>query len=196
MIVMIDNYDSFVYNLVQYLGEIGEAITVVRNDQVSVRAIMRDPPKAIVISPGPGFPRTAGKSCEIIRACAGCVPILGVCLGHQSIADTFGATIIRAQEIVHGKVSCIYHDGSGLFQGIDDPFVATRYHSLIVDPKTLPSCLRVTAWTGDNTIMGLRHAEYYIEGVQFHPESILTTCGKRLIRNFLKGVVSEHYSVS
>jgi len=196
MIIVIDNYDSFVYNLVQYLGEIGEILSVIRNDQVNISEIMKKCPKAIVVSPGPGIPRNAGKSIECIKGCAGRIPVLGVCLGHQSIAEVFGANVIRTHQVVHGKVSDVHHDGSWLFKGIDNPFSATRYHSLVVEPETLPPCLRITAWTDDGTIMGLRHAEYPIEGVQFHPESILTTCGKRLIRNFLKGAVHGNRPIS
>jgi anthranilate synthase/aminodeoxychorismate synthase-like glutamine amidotransferase len=195
MIIVIDNYDSFVYNLVQFLGETGEDVVVIRNDQVRIRKVVRDMPSAIIVSPGPGIPRHAGKTCDVIRACAGHIPILGVCLGHQAIADTFGGRIIQAPQVVHGKLSCIHHDGSWLFRGIEDPFVATRYHSLIVDTKTLPSCLCVTAWTNDGTIMGIRHKEYRMEGFQFHPESILTVCGKRLVKNFLKGAVRENHPV-
>jgi anthranilate synthase/aminodeoxychorismate synthase-like glutamine amidotransferase len=195
MIMVIDNYDSFVYNLVQYLGELGETVIVVRNDHVNIDRVMCDPPDAIVVSPGPGIPRNAGKSCDVITACAGRIPILGVCLGHQAIADVFGGTVIRAKNVVHGKVSMVHHDGSALFEGIENPFVATRYHSLVVEKKTLPSCLQITAWTDDGTIMGVRHVIYPVEGVQFHPESVLTICGKRLINNFLKGAVCEYHPV-
>jgi anthranilate synthase/aminodeoxychorismate synthase-like glutamine amidotransferase len=196
MILVIDNYDSFVYNLVQYLGEIGETLSIVRNDQVDIKGVLCDGPKAIIVSPGPGVPRNAGRSCELIEACAETIPILGVCLGHQSIAEVFGGRVIRARQVVHGKVSDVYHDGSALFEDIGNPFSATRYHSLLVERETLPSCLRVTAWTEDGSIMGLRHREYPIVGVQFHPESILTECGKCLIHNFLKGVVRGNHPVS
>lgn len=195
MIMVIDNFDSFVYNLVQYLGELGETLIVVRNDRIDVKNILRDPPDAIVVSPGPGIPCHAGRSCEVITTCAGTIPILGVCLGHQAIAHVFGGIVIRAKKVVHGKVSRVYHDGSALFDGIDNPFTATRYHSLVVEEKNLPSCLRVTAWTEDGTIMGVRHVTYPVQGVQFHPESILTTCGKRLMSNFLKGALSEYHPV-
>jgi anthranilate synthase/aminodeoxychorismate synthase-like glutamine amidotransferase len=196
MIMVIDNYDSFVYNLVQYLGESGEAVSVIRNDRISAHDIIGRSVSAIVVSPGPGTPDSAGNICDIIRACAGRVPILGVCLGHQAIAYAFGAAIIQAPHIVHGKAAWIQHDGKGIYQGMKCPFSATRYHSLVVDPDTLPSCLHITSWTRDGTVMGVRHREYRIEGVQFHPESILTTCGKHLVRNFLKGVASEDRAVS
>ena len=196
MILVIDNYDSFVYNLVQYLGETGETLSVVRNDRVDIRRVLYDGPEAIVVSPGPGIPQDAGRSCELIEACAKTIPILGVCLGHQSIAEVFGGRVIHARQVVHGKVSDVYHDGSELFDDIENPFSATRYHSLLVERDTLPSCLRVTAWTEDGSIMGLQHTEYPITGVQFHPESILTTCGKRVIHNFLKGVVRGNHPIS
>lgn len=196
MIIVIDNYDSFVYNLVQYLGEIGAKVSVIRNDQIHVQKILQENPKAVVVSPGPGVPRNAGKTCDLIGACRNVIPVLGVCLGHQAIAEAFGGKVIRARQVVHGKVSAVHHDGSALFEGIDSPFFATRYHSLVVDQKTLPSCLRVSAWTDDGLIMGLQHVEYPIQGVQFHPESILTTCGKQLIRNFLKGAAHGYHPVS
>jgi para-aminobenzoate synthetase component 2 len=196
MIIVIDNYDSFVYNLVQYLGEIGETLSVIRNDKIDVQKVLRVQPKAIVVSPGPGIPRNAGCCRELIRSCAESIPVLGVCLGHQSIADVFGGRVIQAQQVVHGKVSDVYHDGSALFDGIENPFPATRYHSLVVERETLPSCLQVTAWTEDGSIMGIRHIEYPALGVQFHPESILTACGKHLIGNFLKGAVRENHQVS
>jgi len=190
MILMIDNYDSFTYNLVQYLGELGEDVRVVRNDALSVDEIRRLAPARIVISPGPGTPDQAGVSLALIDKLGGRVPILGVCLGHQSIGQAFGGRVIRAQRIMHGKTSPIFHDGTGVFAGLPNPFEATRYHSLLVEKSTLPACLQVTAWTQDehggiDEIMGLRHRALPIEGVQFHPESILTQHGHDLLRNFL-----------
>ena len=190
MILMIDNYDSFTYNLVQYLGELGEDVRVVRNDALSVDEIRRLAPARIVISPGPGTPDQAGVSLALIDKLGGRVPILGVCLGHQSIGQAFGGRVIRAQRIMHGKTSPIFHDGTGVFAGLPNPFEATRYHSLLVEKSTLPACLQVTAWTQDEhggivEIMGLRHRALPIEGVQFHPESILTQHGHDLLRNFL-----------
>ncbi len=186
MLVMIDNYDSFVYNLVQYLGELGVELRVFRNDAVTVDDILALRPDGVVISPGPCSPREAGISVELIRRLAGRVPILGVCLGHQAIGEAFGGRVVRAPEIVHGKTSWIYHDGRTIFKGLSNPFEATRYHSLIVAREGLPECLEVSAWTENGLIMGLRHREYPIEGVQFHPESILTVEGKALLRNFLE----------
>lgn len=183
---MIDNYDSFTYNLVQYLGELGEDIEVFRNNKISIEDIERMPPDRIVISPGPCTPKEAGISVDVIRHFAGKIPILGVCLGHQSIGAAFGGEIIRAPRLMHGKTSVIHHDGRKLFEGLPNPFEATRYHSLLIRKDTMPGCLEITAWTDADEIMGVRHREYIIEGVQFHPESILTTVGKDLLRNFLK----------
>lgn len=185
MLLMIDNYDSFTYNLVQYLGELGEEIRVFRNDKITVPEIEEMNPERIVISPGPCTPKEAGVSIETIRHFAGKIPLLGVCLGHQSIGAAFGGEIIRAQRLMHGKTSTIHHDGRTLFQGLPNPFEATRYHSLLIEKDTLPQCLEITAWTNMGEIMGVRHKEFIIEGVQFHPESILTAVGKDLLRNFL-----------
>jgi anthranilate synthase component 2 len=190
-LVMIDNYDSFTYNLVQYLGELGADVTVVRNDQVTVEDIERLSPDKIVISPGPCTPREAGVSVEAIMTFAGRYPILGVCLGHQSIGYAFGGNIIHAKHIMHGKTSEVYHHNVGVFKGLKNPFTATRYHSLVIEQSTLPECLEVTAWTQDedgniDEIMGVRHKTLDIEGVQFHPESILTEHGHDLLRNFLE----------
>ncbi len=186
MLLMIDNYDSFTYNLVQYLGELGEDIRVFRNDRITVEEIERLNPERIVISPGPCTPREAGISVEVIKHFAGKKPILGVCLGHQSIGAAFGGEIINAPRLMHGKTSLIYHDEKTIFSGLPNPFEATRYHSLVIRKETLPDCLYITAWTKEGEIMGVRHKKYVIEGVQFHPESILTTVGKDLLRNFLK----------
>jgi len=191
MLLMIDNYDSFTYNLVQYFGELGENITVFRNDKITVEKIKKLAPQKIVISPGPGRPESAGISNEVIRTFQGIIPILGVCLGHQCIGAVFGGTIIRAKQLMHGKVSHIRHDHKNLFAGLPDNFVATRYHSLVVERETLPACLEISAWTADNEIMGIRHKQYFIEGIQFHPESILTVVGKDLLKNFLK--MSEQF---
>jgi len=185
MVLVIDNYDSFTYNLVQYLGELGAAPVVSRNDRISVEEAARLGPEAIVISPGPGAPRQAGVSNALIRAFAGRVPILGVCLGHQCIGEVFGGVVERGPVPFHGKTSLIHHDGRGVFAGLANPFEATRYHSLIVRRHGLPDCLEVSAWTEDGLIMGLRHRVAPLEGVQFHPESILTGEGKALLRNFL-----------
>lgn len=182
---MIDNYDSFTYNLVQYLGELGERLIVKRNDAITLQEVRRLNPSRIVISPGPGRPSDAGISSELIKAFAGKVPILGVCLGHQCIGEVFGGEVIRAKRPMHGKTSKIYHDKKGVFQDLPNPFEATRYHSLIVKSETLPKVLEVTAWTEDKEIMGLRHKEFPVYGVQFHPESILTSSGKQLLKNFL-----------
>jgi anthranilate synthase/aminodeoxychorismate synthase-like glutamine amidotransferase len=184
MLVMIDNYDSFTYNLVQYLGELGAEITVFRNDQVSVEQVREMEPDYIVISPGPGEPDDGGISNEILRQLGPEIPILGVCLGHQCIAQVYGGKVTRAPRLMHGKVSNVYHNGRGVFNGVPSPFKATRYHSLIVE-EPLPDCLEVTAFTRDGEIMGLRHKEYPVTGVQFHPESILTEHGKRILRNFI-----------
>ncbi len=192
MLLMIDNYDSFTYNLVQYLGELGVEVQVVRNDEITVAEIERMRPQWIVISPGPCTPREAGISVETIHHFAGKIPILGVCLGHQSIGYAFGGKIVHAQHIMHGKTSLIHHNSRGLFKGLLNPFEATRYHSLVIEPKSLPECLTVTAWTKDSQgeveeIMGVRHRELAIEGVQFHPDSILTQYGHEMLRNFLQG---------
>jgi anthranilate synthase/aminodeoxychorismate synthase-like glutamine amidotransferase len=186
MLLVIDNYDSFTYNLVQYLGELGEDVKVVRNDEVSVEEIERIGPKRIVISPGPCTPNEAGISLAVIERLAGKLPILGVCLGHQAIGQAFGGKVVRAKQVVHGKTSRIFHDEKGLFAGLPNPFEATRYHSLVVAREGLPDCLEVTAKTWDEEIMGLRHRTLAVEGVQFHPESFLTTVGKDLLRNFVK----------
>ncbi len=185
MILMIDNYDSFTYNLVQYLGELGADVQVSRNDQITVAEIERLVPEKIVISPGPCTPTEAGISCEVIRQFAGRVPLLGVCLGHQCIGEVFGGEIIRAPALFHGKTSMIYHDGKTIFRNLPRPFEATRYHSLVIRRDTLPDCLELSAETDDGVIMGVRHRELLVEGVQFHPESILTHEGKRLLANFL-----------
>lgn len=188
MLLMIDNYDSFTYNLVQYLGELGEDVRVFRNDKINIAEIEAAAPQRIVISPGPGTPDDAGISLQVIDYFKGRIPILGVCLGHQSIGQVFGGQVVHAQEIMHGKTSEIFHNGTDVFQGLDCPFTATRYHSLVVARDTLPDCLEVTAWTeehGISEVMGLRHRQYPIYGVQFHPESILTTVGHDLLQNFL-----------
>jgi anthranilate synthase/aminodeoxychorismate synthase-like glutamine amidotransferase len=185
MILMIDNYDSFTYNLVQYLGELGADVRVARNDQITVAEIERLAPEKIVISPGPCTPREAGISCDVLRHFAGRVPLLGVCLGHQCIGEVFGGEIVRAPALFHGKTSLIYHDGKTIFRDLPRPFEATRYHSLVIRRETLPDCLELSAETDDGVIMGVRHRELLIEGVQFHPESILTREGKRLLGNFL-----------
>jgi len=187
---MIDNYDSFTYNLVQYLGELGADVVVERNDQITIDDIKKLAPERIMISPGPCTPSEAGISIEVINHFKGKLPIFGVCLGHQSIGQAFGGDIIRAEEIMHGKTSSIYHRGIGIFEGIPKPFEATRYHSLVIDEDTLPTCLEITAWTETECgeveeIMGVRHKEYAIEGVQFHPESILTEHGHDMLQNFL-----------
>jgi anthranilate synthase/aminodeoxychorismate synthase-like glutamine amidotransferase len=186
MLLMIDNYDSFTYNLVQYFGELGEDIRVFRNDKITIQEIEELKPERIVISPGPCTPKEAGISVNVINHFAGKLPILGVCLGHQSIGAAFGGEIIRAPRLMHGKTSLIYHDGKTLFSGLPNPFEATRYHSLLIKKESLPGCLEVSAWTESGEIMGARHKEFVIEGVQFHPESILTLAGKDLLRNFLK----------
>jgi len=186
MLLVIDNYDSFTYNLVQYLGELGETVEVRRNDRVTIREIESElKPKRIVISPGPGTPDTAGITLEVIKRFAGQVPLLGVCLGHQAIGQAFGGRVIRAPELMHGKSSEVIHDGKTIFAGLADRFKAGRYHSLIVEKQSLPPALEISAHTADDVIMGLRHRELKVEGVQFHPESILTSEGKRLLSNFL-----------
>ncbi len=190
MLLMIDNYDSFTFNLVQYLGELGQQVQVVRNDALTVDGIRALHPERIVISPGPCTPNEAGVSLDVLRELAGAVPILGVCLGHQAIGQAFGGKVVRARQIMHGKTSAIRHTGAGVFRGLPDPFAATRYHSLVVEKDSVPDCLEVTAWTEHadgriDEIMGLRHKTLPIEGVQFHPESILTQHGHALLRNFL-----------
>jgi anthranilate synthase/aminodeoxychorismate synthase-like glutamine amidotransferase len=186
MILMIDNYDSFTYNLVQYLKQIGEGVEVSRNDVIGVDDVAAMAPQAIVISPGPGRPESAGISLEVIRRFSGQIPILGVCLGHQAIAHAFGARVIAAKRLMHGKTSAINADGKGVFSGIKQGFQAMRYHSLAVEKESLPDCLEVSATAEDGEIMGLRHRSHLTEGIQFHPESIMTPVGKRLLRNFLK----------
>ena len=186
MLVMIDNYDSFTYNLVQYLGELGADVRVFRNDTISVAEVAALRPRQLVISPGPCTPNEAGISVPLIRELAGRVPILGVCLGHQSIGAAFGGNIVRAGRIMHGKTSPIAHDGRTVFTGLSNPFDATRYHSLLIERASLPACLELSAWTAEGEIMGVRHREFLLEGIQFHPESILTLEGKQLLRNFLE----------
>lgn len=186
MILMIDNYDSFTYNLVQYLGELGEKLVVRRNDEITLQDIRRLKPKRIVISPGPGSPKDAGISKSVIRTFGSRVPILGVCLGHQCMGEVYGGKVVLADRIMHGKTSPIFYESHPLFKEMDNPFVATRYHSLIVERKSLPKVLKITAWTDEGEIMGLMHEKYPVVGVQFHPESILTSLGKRLIQNFLE----------
>jgi len=186
MLLMIDNYDSFTYNLVQYFGELGQGMQVFRNNKITIPEIEKMRPERIVISPGPCTPKEAGISIDVIKHFAGKVPVLGVCLGHQSIGEAFGGDVIRAPYLMHGKTSLIHHDNKTLFAGLPNPFVATRYHSLIIKRETLPPVLEVTAWTDDGIIMGVRHKQFKVEGVQFHPESILTNVGKDLLRNFLK----------
>ncbi|RLB33575.1 MAG: anthranilate/aminodeoxychorismate synthase component II [Deltaproteobacteria bacterium] len=185
MILMIDNYDSFTYNLVQMLQKIGEAVRVCRNDQIDLLTADSLRPSAIVISPGPGNPGHAGISVEAVRHFGPKIPIFGVCLGHQSIAEAFGGKVVRANRIMHGKTSLIFHDGRSIYQGLPNPLEATRYHSLIVDARSLPDCLEISAWTKEGEIMGLRHRKYQVEGVQFHPESILTSLGHQIMRNFI-----------
>ncbi|MDX2097332.1 MAG: aminodeoxychorismate/anthranilate synthase component II [Leptolyngbyaceae cyanobacterium bins.59] len=198
MILVIDNYDSFTYNLVQYLGElatefpIAADIQVHRNDQISLTQIEQLKPDAIVISPGPGRPDDAGVSMEIIQQLGPSLPVLGVCLGHQGIGQVFGGKIIRAPELMHGKTSLVHHTGAGVFEGLENPFTATRYHSLVIERTSCPEDLEITAWVDDGTIMGVRHRNYpHIQGVQFHPESVLTASGKQLLRNFLSAVTER-----
>ena len=194
MVFVLDNYDSFTYNLVQYLGELGAKVEVCRNDQVTVADVEAMQPERIVISPGPCTPQDAGISIDLVRHFAGKVPVLGVCLGHQAIGAAFGGNIVRAQNLMHGKTSAVVHDNKSIFQGLPIPMTATRYHSLIVEEKSLPPELEVSAWTtekdGKRTIMGLRHRQHPVEGVQFHPESVLTDAGKKLVENFLATVSS------
>jgi anthranilate synthase/aminodeoxychorismate synthase-like glutamine amidotransferase len=186
MLLMIDNYDSFTYNLVQYFGELGQDLKVYRNNKITIAEIEKMQPDRIVVSPGPCTPREAGISIEVIRHFTGRIPVLGVCLGHQAIGDAFGGDVIRAPYLMHGKTSMIHHDGKTIFAGLPNPFEATRYHSLIIKRETMPPVLEVTAWTDDGIVMGVRHKQHKLEGVQFHPESILTGAGKDLLRNFLK----------
>ncbi|HLE42081.1 MAG TPA: aminodeoxychorismate/anthranilate synthase component II [Nitrospirota bacterium] len=186
MLLMIDNYDSFTYNLVQYFGELGQDLKVYRNNKITIAEIEAMRPERIVISPGPCTPKEAGISIDVIKHFAGKLPILGVCLGHQSMGEAFGGDVIRAPYLMHGKTSIIHHDGKTIFAGLPNPFEATRYHSLIIKRETLPPVLEISAWTEDGIIMGVRHKQYKVEGVQFHPESILTGAGKDLLRNFLK----------
>ena len=191
MILMIDNYDSFTYNVVHYLAELGAEVKVIRNDELSVDQVCDLAPEKIVISPGPCTPNEAGISMSLIKECAGKIPLLGICLGHQSIGQAFGGNIVRAKKVMHGKVSDIHHQDQGVFSGLNKPFTATRYHSLVIESASLPECLEVTAWTQDSSgnreeIMGVRHKEFDIQGVQFHPESILTQQGHDLLKNFLE----------
>ncbi|MFA4858771.1 MAG: aminodeoxychorismate/anthranilate synthase component II [Candidatus Margulisiibacteriota bacterium] len=186
MLLVIDNYDSFTYNLVQYLGELGATLKVIRNDKIDIAGIKKLKPAKIIISPGPGSPKDAGISVQVIKEFSGKIPILGVCLGHQSIAYAFGGKIIHARRLMHGKTSKIYHNGKDIFKGLPNPFTATRYHSLVAEKKSFPPCLKITAWTKDDKeIMGIKHKTHPTFGVQFHPESILTEEGKKLLKNFL-----------
>jgi len=186
MLLMIDNYDSFTYNIVQYFGELGEDVRTVRNDEISLEQIADMNPDRICISPGPKSPKDAGVSVDVLKEFAGKKPILGVCLGHQAIGEAFGGKIIRAKQVMHGKTSKIAHTGEGVFKGLPSPFTVIRYHSLAIERASLPSCLEVTAWTDDGEIMGVRHKEFDIEGVQFHPESILSEHGHAMLKNFLE----------
>lgn len=189
MIFMIDNYDSFTFNLVQYLGELGEELVVKRNDQTTISEIKEMKPDFLMVSPGPCSPNEAGISLEAIKAFSGEIPIFGVCLGHQAIAQAYEGDVVRAERLMHGKTSEMFHDGKTIFQDLPNPFPATRYHSLIVKKESLPDCFEVSAWTSEGEIMAIRHKELPIEGVQFHPESIMTSCGKELLRNFI-----HHYA--
>jgi anthranilate synthase/aminodeoxychorismate synthase-like glutamine amidotransferase len=186
VVAVVDNYDSFTYNLVQYLGELGAATAVFRNDAVSADALAAMEPAAVVISPGPCDPDQAGISLEVVALLGASTPLLGVCLGHQAIGQAYGGRVVRAPQVMHGKVSEIHHEGAGVLEGLPRPFAATRYHSLVVERDSLPVCLEVTAWTADGLVMGLRHREHPVEGVQFHPESIATRCGHDLLRGFLR----------
>ena len=186
MLLIIDNYDSFTYNLVQYFGELGAEMRIFRNDVITVDEIRALGPQRICISPGPCTPDDAGISCQLIRELGASIPILGVCLGHQAIGQVYGGDVVRADRLMHGKTSPIHHRGAGIFAGMPSPFEATRYHSLIVKPETLPDCLEITAWTAEQEIMGLRHKQHPVHGVQFHPESILTQDGMKLLENFLR----------
>jgi anthranilate synthase component 2 len=195
MILMIDNYDSFTYNLVQYLGELGAEVETVRNDTVTMADIIALQPEGIVISPGPCTPNEAGICLDVVRGLGETYPILGVCLGHQCIGQAFGARVVRAPRIMHGKTSMIYHRSQSVFAGLPQPFEATRYHSLVLDPESIPECLSVMAWTeyqGGHEIMGIRHQRFNVQGVQFHPESILTTCGHDLLKNFLQSISKSY----
>jgi anthranilate synthase component 2 len=191
MLVLIDNYDSFTYNLFQYLSELGEEVKVVRNDKVTLEDIEKMSPERLVISPGPSTPLNAGISNDVIKHFGPKLPVLGICLGHQCIGHSYGGIVGRAKQIMHGKSSLIHHDDKGVFRGIPNPFSAIRYHSLMVSEEKLPDCLQVTARTDDGTIMGLRHREYPVEGIQFHPESFMTSNGKAILRNFLTGVNND-----
>jgi anthranilate synthase/aminodeoxychorismate synthase-like glutamine amidotransferase len=186
VVAVVDNYDSFTYNLVQYLGELGAATAVFRNDAVGVDALAAMEPAAVVISPGPCDPDQAGISLEVVARLGATTPLLGVCLGHQAVGQAYGGRVVRAPQVMHGKVSEIHHDGAGILEGLPRPFSATRYHSLVVERESMPACLDVTAWTADGLVMGLRHREHPVEGVQFHPESIATRCGHDLLRGFLR----------
>lgn len=192
MILMIDNFDSFTYNLVQYLRQLGADVQVARNNALTIDAIAQLAPATIVVSPGPGQPQMAGISMEAIRRFSGRIPILGICLGHQAIAATFGGKIVAAKRLMHGKTSTVTADGQGVYRGVKKPFKAMRYHSLAVERETLPDCLTVTAESEDGEIMGIRHQDHMTEGLQFHPESIMTTIGKRLLRNFLRNATASH----
>lgn len=192
MLLMIDNYDSFTYNLVQYFGELGEEVKVVRNDEITLEQVSQLMPACVVISPGPCTPDEAGISLQLIQHYGGSLPLLGVCLGHQSIGQAFGGRIIRAKQVMHGKVSPIFHENSGVFRGLPNPFMATRYHSLIIERESLPDCLEITAWTETGEIMGIRHRTLAIEGVQFHPESVLSEHGHQLLKNFLQFTHTHH----
>jgi anthranilate synthase component 2 len=195
MILMIDNYDSFTYNLVQYLGELGAEVETARNDAISVDDIRRMKPEGIVISPGPCTPNEAGICVELVQALGPAIPMLGVCLGHQCIGQAFGAKVVRAKRIMHGKTSMIFHRSLGLYDGLPQPFEATRYHSLVLENKSIPECLSLMSWTefeDDHEIMGLKHVKYNIHGVQFHPESILTSCGHDLLKNFLQTISMQY----
>jgi len=185
MILLIDNYDSFVYNLYQYVGEFGKKVMVYRNNQITIEKIKKLNPEKIIISPGPGRPENSGISCEVIEKFSGKIPILGVCLGHQCIGYVFGGRIVGAKKLMHGKTSLIYHSGKNIYNGLKNPFIATRYHSLVIEKKSIPSVLKVEAKSEDGEIMGIKHKKYKVYGVQFHPESILTESGKKLIKNFL-----------
>lgn len=196
MLLMIDNYDSFTYNLVQYLGELGEEVMVVRNDEITLETVQQLNPAGVVISPGPCTPDEAGVSIDLINRFSGKIPILGVCLGHQSIGQAFGGRIVRAGKIMHGKTSPVFHDEKGVFQGIPNPFVATRYHSLVIERSSIPDCLEISAWTEEGEIMGVRHRTLPVEGVQFHPESVLSEHGHQLLDNFLHGnFIQKHSSI-
>ncbi len=186
MILMIDNYDSFTYNLVQYLGEMGEELVVKRNDEITISEIEELDPSFIMVSPGPCSPNEAGISMAVIKHFAGNIPIFGVCLGHQSIAQVFGGDVIKADRLMHGKTSQMHHDGRSIFKDLENPFTATRYHSLIVKKETLPECFEISSWTAEGEIMAIRHKELALEGVQFHPESIMTGTGKKLLKNFIE----------